>query len=201
MYYGLLFKTIYGNVNSNFQCLLYLCLLLFFSLLVRPPMSQSLLIMGWYSSIPEHRLRLHLDSGPIFNLSLLRLGYNPVYLRLSRVWSIFFTPSPPRSTPPHWSHWIPVTPPPPSPPPIPCLTPMLPPLPAPLFPPPPCLLSPPPSPRFLSSPVPVSSRFPSALTIVGGPVSPPVAPSPRRGPESVSSQRIARSYSVLWFVI
>ena len=33
-------------------------------LLVRPPMSQSLLIMGWCSSIPEHRLRLHLDSGP-----------------------------------------------------------------------------------------------------------------------------------------
>ena len=36
-----------------------------FFLLVRPPMSQSLLIMGWCSSIPKHRLRLHLDSGPI----------------------------------------------------------------------------------------------------------------------------------------
>ena len=47
-------------------------LLFFFFFLVRPPMSQSLLIMGWCSSIPEHWLRLHLDSGPIFNLSLLR---------------------------------------------------------------------------------------------------------------------------------
>ena len=28
-------------------------------------MCQSLLIMGWCSSIPEHRLRMHLDSGPI----------------------------------------------------------------------------------------------------------------------------------------
>ena len=44
-----------------------------FFLLFRPPMSQSLLIMGWCSSIPEHRLRLHLDSGPIsFSLSALR---------------------------------------------------------------------------------------------------------------------------------
>ena len=44
-----------------------LCNIIFLSffLLVRPPMSQSLLIMGWCSSIPEHRLRLHLDSGPI----------------------------------------------------------------------------------------------------------------------------------------
>ena len=38
-------------------------------LLVRPPRSQSLLIMGWCSSIPEHRLRIPLDSGPIFSLS------------------------------------------------------------------------------------------------------------------------------------
>ena len=34
-------------------------------------------------------LQCNLDSGPIFNLSLLLLGYNPVYLRLSRVWSVF----------------------------------------------------------------------------------------------------------------
>ena len=34
-------------------------------LLVRPPRSQSLLIMGWCSSIPEHRLWIPLDSGPI----------------------------------------------------------------------------------------------------------------------------------------
>ena len=49
----------------------------FFFLLVRPPMPQSLLIMGWCSSIPEHWLRLHLDSGPIFNLSLLRWDIIP----------------------------------------------------------------------------------------------------------------------------
>ena len=36
-----------------------------FFLLVRPPRSQSLLIMGWCSSILEHRLRIPLDSGPI----------------------------------------------------------------------------------------------------------------------------------------
>ena len=39
-----------------------------FFLLVQPPRSQSLLIMGWCSSIPEHRLRIPLDSGPIFSL-------------------------------------------------------------------------------------------------------------------------------------
>ena len=39
--------------------------ILSFFLLVRPPMSQSLLIMGWCSSIPEHRLRLHIGSGTI----------------------------------------------------------------------------------------------------------------------------------------
>ena len=37
----------------------------FFFLLVRPPRPQSLLIMGWWSSIPEHRLWIPLDSGPI----------------------------------------------------------------------------------------------------------------------------------------
>ena len=37
-----------------------------FFLLVRPPRSQSLLIMGWCSSIPEHRLRIPLDYGPIY---------------------------------------------------------------------------------------------------------------------------------------
>ena len=36
-----------------------------FFLLVRPPRSQILLIMGWCSSIPEHRLWIPLDSGPI----------------------------------------------------------------------------------------------------------------------------------------
>ena len=83
----------YFDVKNN-------CLFLFF-LLVEPPRSQSLLIMGWCSSILEHRLRLPLDSGPIFNLSLLRLGYNPVYLRLSRVWSVFLLrlrPAPLRPT-------------------------------------------------------------------------------------------------------
>ena len=88
-----------------------------------------------------------------------------------------FTPLP-RSTPTHWSHWPPVTPPPP----IPFLNPIT---------PSPALLwlslqwlllyvlLPPP--RFRSSPAPVSSLFPSAPTIFGGPVYPP-----RR---SVPSQR------------
>ena len=39
-------------------------------LLVRPPRSQSLLIMGWCSSIPEHRLWIPLDSIPIFKDSM-----------------------------------------------------------------------------------------------------------------------------------
>ena len=84
----------------------------------------------------------------------------------------FTPPLPPRSTPPHWSHWLPVTP--TLPPPIPFLNPIT--------------LSPasllpylqwlllyllPPPPRFRSAPAPVSSLFLSAPTIFGGPVSPP----------------------------
>ena len=86
-------KVLRKNINANFDA--------HFFLLVRPPMSQSLLVMGWCSSIPEHRLRLHLDSGPIVNLSLLLLGCNPVYLRSSRVWSVFLLrlcPAPLRPT-------------------------------------------------------------------------------------------------------
>ena len=102
--------------------------------------------------------------------------------------------SPPRSTPPHWSHWPPVTPPPP---PIPFLNPMT--LsPASLSPSLQWLLSSllPPPPRFRSATAPVSSLFRSAPTIFGGPVSPPVVPCPHRGTESAALQRIARPYSV-----
>ena len=61
------------TVSSHGWCHSILCVApVFFFLLVRPPRSQSLLIMGWCSSIPNHRLRLPLDSGPIFSLSLLR---------------------------------------------------------------------------------------------------------------------------------
>ena len=49
-----------GSPFMIIPMLWYLCILL-----VRPPRSQSLLIMGWCSSIPEHRLRIPLDSGPI----------------------------------------------------------------------------------------------------------------------------------------
>ena len=96
----------------------------------------------------------------------------------------FTPPPPPRSTPPHWSHWIPVTPPPPTPPPppIPFLKPMT---------PSPASLSPslqwllpsllPLPPRFRSAPAPVSNLFPSTPTIFGGTRVPP-----RR---SVPSQR------------
>ena len=59
----------------------------FFFILVRPPRSQSLLIMVWCSSKTEHRLRIPLDSGPIF----LRLTIFTV-----RRWygSPFFLPPP-----------------------------------------------------------------------------------------------------------
>ena len=46
---------------------------LFFFLLVRPPRSQRLLIMVWCSSKTEHRLRLPLDSGPIFRLAIFTI--------------------------------------------------------------------------------------------------------------------------------
>ena len=58
-----------------------------------------------------------------------------------------------------------------------------------------CVPQPPPS-LFLPVPVPASSRSLAVPTIVGGPMSPPYAPSPHRVPESVASQRIARPYSV-----
>ena len=82
VYYNIVFSssslTILDPVSENCRPPshhIFFCRFNFsFFLLVRPPRSQSLLIMGWCSSIPEHRLRLHLDSGPIFNLSLLRLG-------------------------------------------------------------------------------------------------------------------------------
>ena len=49
---------------------------------------------------------------------------------------------------------------------------------------------------FRSSPAPDSSLCRSAPTIFGGPVSPPVVPSPHREPESAALQQIARPYSV-----
>ena len=54
------------QIVSTLHCILYSVLLFIpFFLLVRPPRSQSLLIMGWCSSIPEHRLWITLDSVPI----------------------------------------------------------------------------------------------------------------------------------------
>ena len=77
---------------------------------------------------------------------------------------------PPRSIPPHWNHWPPVTPPPPIP------------FPNPITPSPTSLFLSlqflllsflPPPPRFRSSPAPASSLFRSVPTIFGGPVCPP----------------------------
>ena len=91
----------------------------------------------------------------------------PVYLWSSK-W-VGLNP-PPRSIPPHWSHWPPVTPPPP----FPFLILMS----------PSSLLSylqlhpyvclpPPPPPLVLAAPAPASSRSRAVPTIVGGPMPPP----------------------------
>ena len=46
-----------------------------FFLLVWPPRSQSLLIMGWCSSIPEHRLWLPLDSVPYIKCTIFTVRW------------------------------------------------------------------------------------------------------------------------------
>ena len=160
-----------------------------FFLLVWPPRSQSLLIMGWCSSIPKHRLWLPLDSVPFYVLVS--------YVKSPRVSPVVGKKVclnlPPHSIPPHWSHWPPVTPPPPFP--FPILmspSPLLPLLSLQL---PLCMFLPP-LPLFFSAPAPDPSRSRAVLTIFRGPVSPPVAPSPHRVPESAASQQIARPYSV-----
>ena len=54
-----------------------------FFLLVWPPRSQSLLIMVWCSSKTDHRLRIPLDSGPIFwlaNFTVRRWSGPPFFL-------------------------------------------------------------------------------------------------------------------------
>ena len=65
------------------KCSSDLLSILSFFLLVRPPRSQSLLIMVWCSSKTEHRLRISLDSGPIFSLAIFtvrRWSVSPFFL-------------------------------------------------------------------------------------------------------------------------
>ena len=57
----------WGIAKRLFKGIIFLLL---FLLWVRPPRFQSLLIMGWCYSKPEHRLWLHLDSVPIFKVSM-----------------------------------------------------------------------------------------------------------------------------------
>ena len=56
--------------NTEVKCSIKPCIVL---LEVWPPRFQSLLIMGWCSSKPEHRLRLPLDSVPMFNFLCIPL--------------------------------------------------------------------------------------------------------------------------------
>ena len=104
---------------------------------------------------------------------------------------------PPRSTPPRWNHWLPGTLPSQCPRSTPSwgLVPNPFPLPIPVSLSPPRLLPPFPLP-LPPFPSPDSNLFPTAPTTAVGPVSPVAAPPPRRSPESVVSQWIARPYSV-----